>query len=168
MTVLALEASLPMAVRKRSPTWRLAGRTSSELSSEDLAGILSDMGKPVVCSVASGEFPVGLSCEYLTAADDMDDYSRSLVARSSIIIEGIRREYAVADSDEVISFRNRYTGASMLVSLQDLKTWFKDYYLRSGTLVVREPDEMERQERAVTVVELGSSEGLRGEIEYHR
>ncbi|HKA58598.1 MAG TPA: hypothetical protein VKD28_08275, partial [Gemmatimonadales bacterium] len=78
-----------------------------------------------------------------------------------------RREYAVRRTDQVISFRNRYTSASLLVSLEDLQTWFRDYYVRTGSLMVRDPVETERLEGAVVVVELASTESLRGEMEYH-
>lgn len=78
MTVLALEASLPRAVRTRPPTWKLAERGGLEVSSADLVGILADIPKPVVCVVASGESPLGLSCEHVTAGDDFDDYARAL------------------------------------------------------------------------------------------
>lgn len=168
MTVLALEASLPKAVRTRPPIWRLAQRDRSELSSEDLVGILADLPKPVVCVAAAGESSVDLSCEHVTTDNDFDYYARALAARSSLMVEGIRRQYGVADDEDVILFRSRYTGASMFVSLDDLKVWIRDFYLRSGATIVRDPDEPERQGGAAVVVELGSSETIRGEIEFHQ
>jgi hypothetical protein len=120
MTVLALKASLPKAARTGIPTWRLLGKDTSEVRSEDLVGILVATRKPVACLVAPSDPPGGPQSLRLTGTDDLDDYTGS---RGSMIIDGIRRKYTVTESDDVISFRNRYTGASMLVSLEDLNTW---------------------------------------------
>ena len=83
------------------------------------------------------------------------------------MIEGIRREHRLAENDEVISFRNRYTGTAIFVSLEDLTTWTRDYFLRGGALLVRPPNETEREDGTVVVVELASTEGISVEIEYY-
>jgi len=166
MMVLALEASLPKVARTQMSTWRLLGTGTTEVRSDDLVGILTESRKPVACLVVPTDSPAGLTTLRLTATDDLDNLTIGHAAGDSKLIDSIRRKYAVADTVDMISFRNRYTGASLLVSLEDLNTWLRDYYLKTYTLVVRDPDETERHQGAVTVVEIGSTEGIRADIEW--
>jgi len=136
-TLVALRAGLPDRERSAESSWVFVPQTavvSTDLAIESLV----QLPKPVACDAHTDAESIVVDCRAITNPGARKVHDRNAERTIRLFSHAIQRLGDTRRSDPRVLVRGY--GGAVVLSLSEVQTWLRDYFVRSFAMALQRPD----------------------------